>query len=386
MRQRVEYPDDFFADTRMSFGDHIEELRTRMLNALKALMFCMCIGFVLDGIGTQLDLPWFGLGRPVLAMIQQPVEDAMQNFYNERIWDESEKLRPVPTTWEERREREQERKKFLSSRLNLQNDKSVEAAKEVNNFSPLVIRIPREELLKKRDQKSDSDTIDITVQIPPLDLAILLTQATNKIGKSHALATMSAQEAFLVYVKVTLLCGVILASPIIFWQFWAFVGAGLYPHEREYVNKFLPFSLGLFIGGVILCQVWVIPGTVKGLLAFNSWLGLDPDLRLSEWLNLALLLPLVFGLSFQTPLVMLALNQIGLLSVEDYLAKWRHAVMLLTVFAVVVSPSPDVVTMLYLLIPMIALYFLGIYLCKLFPQPDWLSPEPGSEESREVAV
>ena len=84
-------------------------------------------------------------------------------------------------------------------------------------------------------------------------------------------------------------------------------------------------SVILFFSGVLLCQFWVLPGAVKALLKFNEFLGFDPDIRLNEWLGLAIILPLVFGLSFQTPLVMIFLNRIGVFSAKDYAAKWRYA-------------------------------------------------------------
>ena len=102
----------------------------------------------------------------------------------------------------------------------------------------------------------------------------------------------------------------------------------------------------LFILGVVLCQFVVLPGAVKALLKFNEWLGFDPDIRLREWLSLAIILPLVFGISFQTPLVMVFLNRIGMFTAQDYLSKWRHACMILAVFAAIITPTPDAVTML----------------------------------------
>ena len=76
--------------------------------------------------------------------------------------------------------------------------------------------------------------------------------------------TLSAQEAFVVYFKVSILCGIVLASPFIFYQFWAFVGAGLYPHEKRYVYSVLPASVTLFLAGVTLCQLVVHPSAVRG--------------------------------------------------------------------------------------------------------------------------
>jgi sec-independent protein translocase protein TatC len=186
-----------------------------------------------------------------------------------------------------------------------------------------------------------------------------------------------------VYFKVSILCSIVLASPFILYQFWAFVGAGLYPHEKKHVYSLFGPSVALFLAGVFLCQFLVLPGAVKALLGFNEWLGLDPEIRLREWLGLALILPLVFGVSFQTPLVMFALNRLGMFTAADYLSKWRHAIMVLAVFAAIITPTPDVVTMMYLFVPMFGLYLVGIAVCHFFP-PQFEEEE--AEAAEEVAV
>ncbi len=128
----------------------------------------------------------------------------------------------------------------------------------------------------------------------------------------------------------------------------------------------------------------VLPGAVKALLKFNEWLGFDPDIRLNEWLGLAVILPLVFGISFQTPLVMVFLNRIGMFTAQDYISKWRQACMVLAVFAAVITPTPDVVTMLYLFVPMFGLYLLGIVICHYFPGV--IEEDEEVEAAEEVAV
>lgn len=189
----------------------------------------------------------------------------------------------------------------------------------------------------------------------------------------------------MVYFKVSLMCGVVIASPIIFYQFWAFIAAGLYPHEKKYVHRYLPFSIGLFVIGIALCQFVVLPGAVKALLGFNNFLDLDPDIRLNEWLGFALILPLVFGVSFQTPLVMFVLSRIGMFTYHDYWSKWRYALIILAAFSAIITPTPDAVTMLYLLVPLFGLYMFGIGLCYVFPGTirDW---DEDAEDESQVAV
>jgi sec-independent protein translocase protein TatC len=187
-----------------------------------------------------------------------------------------------------------------------------------------------------------------------------------------------------VYFKVSLICGVILASPMIFYQIWAFVSAGLYPHEKRHVRLYLPASLGLFLIGVAICQFLVLPGAIKALLSFNDWVDFDPDLRVNEFLSFAILLPLVFGISFQTPLVMLFMNRIGLFDWQSYLRKWRVAFFVMAIFSAIITPTPDAVTMMYLFVPMFGLYLLGVAIVYFFPAR-W-SRDEDADEAANVAV
>ena len=173
---------------------------------------------------------------------------------------------------------------------------------------------------------------------------------------------------FMVYMKVSLICAVALAGPWMLYQIWQFVAAGLYPHEKRLVHVNLPLSIGLFFGGVALCEFVVLPTGVDYLMSFNDWLGYEPEPRLSDWLSFALLMPLVFGVAFQTPLVMVFLERIGLFSMEGYRRHRRLAIFLLAVLAAVISVTPDYYSMLALTVPLWGLYEVGILLCRASPR------------------
>ena len=189
----------------------------------------------------------------------------------------------------------------------------------------------------------------------------------------------------MVWFKVCLMTGLVIGSPWIFWQVWSFVAAGLYPHEKRLVHLYLPLSLGLFLAGVAICELFVIPKAIEALLWFNEWMGFKPDLRLNEWLGFAIFMPVIFGLSFQTPLVMLFLSKIGIVDANTFRNKRRVAWFLMAVFAAVITPSTDALSMLFLWVPMSLLFELGILLIKMQPQPPSLdSEEPESQELVEV--
>lgn len=350
-RRYPEYDEDFFKDTRMSFGDHLEELRTRMWKAIKGLGLCLIIGFILDGIGDRAGIPWLGIGRPMLKVITDPVKEQVKEFYADRANAAKEKLKDA-------------------------------RVRDDNSRIRKTVELPGSFHIDQFPGQEGPVELRGTFTFTESEIAIAASDGDRDADLTSQLKGMGIMEAFMVYFKVSLLCGVILACPWIFYQMWSFIGAGLYPHEKRLVNVYLPYSIGLFIVGCLLCQFLVMPRAVDAMLAFYKWLDIEPDMRLNEWLSFALLMPLVFGISFQTPLVMMFLNKIGVVTYETHKRTWRYAMFGLAVGTALLCPSTDVVSWLSLFIPTFGLYLVGILICYLKP-PGLGVPE---EEEEEVGV
>jgi len=378
-------PYDFFAETRMSFGDHIEELRAHLWKAIGGLLLCLFLGFILDGIGYVTDWPlypgaktshlrasyWvaritgdpvnpgerlkFGIGVPLMQIIQDPVEEALTNFYDNQEKKALEQAKEDGT-----------------------------AAAKANEPTQIEMIFSREDL-ERMGLKLDKDVEKVPTKpwIRPLEVKDKLSPA-EKVIRPRALTTLSVQEALVVYFKVSLVSGLVIGSPWVFWQIWSFVAAGLYPHEKRLIHVYLPVSLGLFLAGVVLCQFLVMPQAVAAMLWFNEWLGMTPDLRLNEWLSFAIFMPLVFGISFQTPLVMLFMGKLGIVDIDWFKGKRKFAWFFMAVFAAVITPSPDAVSMLLLTIPMCLLYELGIFMIKMSPAPELVDEPSETDELIEV--
>ena len=198
------------------------------------------------------------------------------------------------------------------------------------------------------------------VQIELVDLEVWESTRINT-------QALKVEESFMVWIKAALIAGIVIASPWIFYQVWIFVAAGLYPHERRHIHLYLPISLILFLSGILLAYFGVFQPVLMFLFTFNASMGIDPQPRIGEWLNFVMILPLGFGIAFQLPLVMLFLNRIGLFGVEAYLSKWRIAVLVIFVVAMLLTPA-DPISMLMLAAPLTVLYFGGILLCKWMPR------------------
>jgi sec-independent protein translocase protein TatC len=352
MPAQHDYSEDLFADTRMTFGEHIEELRAHLLRAIKGLIFCLTIGFVLDGIGLLIGSDKIGIGRPMMDVITAPVTRELRAFYNRRL----EKL-----------EKEAEEKD--------------QAAVETTRPRPIKLTLSpqAQAAILRRSVPEDAGPVEIEVLVNPVQLYKFMQPVTNVV-RGPELAALTVTEPFVVYFKVSILCGLVIASPYVFYQLWSFIAAGLYPHEKRLVHYFLPFSTGLFVIGAVFCEFYIIPKSIEALLWFNEWLNVAPELRLNDWLSFAIMLPVVFGLSFQTPLVMLFLNWIGVMTAASFLSYWRIAVFVLAVLAAVITPTPDAFNWFLMWAPMMGLYVLGIGLCKLSEkrrgQEDYDVPEP----------
>ena len=201
-------------------------------------------------------------------------------------------------------------------------------------------------------------------QMPPFKADLVPIEIWEN-GEFEPLA-LGVAEPFTVWLKAGLFTALILSGPWIFFQIWSFVASGLYPHEQKHIHVFLPISILLFVSGVLLAFYFVFQPVLGFLFSFNRSMGIAPEMRINDWLSFVMFLPLGFGLAFQLPLVMLFMNRIGLFTVENYLSKWRVAVLVIFVLAMFLTPA-DPISMLLLAIPLTFLYFLGVAMCKWMP-------------------
>jgi sec-independent protein translocase protein TatC len=367
MSHGTQDPEDFFSDTRMSFGDHLEDLRTHLLRAVIGFVLILILVFVFDGVGAVTSTN-FGIGRPVMDLITRPVELALQEYYEkraEKVIEEAAKENPS-----------------LPDNVAFAQPVDIEVSSD-----DLAKEMARRFNVTPREKQDDdaAEYVTIKAKVKPVQVAKGIQPALMKMGPKPSVMTLTIMEAMMVYFKVALMCGLVLGSPWLFWQIWSFVAAGLYPHEKKYVHIYGPFSLGLFVSGVLLCEFIVIPKAIMALLWFNEWLNIEPNFRLEDWLSFAIMLPLIFGISFQLPLVMLFLERIGIARIEMYRGYRRIAIFLMAILVIVILPTNDLVTFFLLWVPMCLLYELGILLCAYGRKPNEFGiEEPDSQEMVEV--
>ena len=331
--------EDLFQNSTMTFGEHLEELRACLIKATMGLLVAVLIGFA--------------IARPFVHLIEQPLKRALANYYSNRAVETFD-------TWTPRIEGgpalPYSRREVIDA---VENHGMSFELREVHahRLARVLGTAPAAAAGSVEDEKAGFGMDDL--------VPVLLWQPMVKDSRV-SITTLSAQEAFGMYVKAALLVGVVLASPWIFYQLWTFVAAGLFPHEKRYVHVFLPMSIGLFLAGVFLAFFFVFDFVLDYLLQFNAWLGLDPDPRISEWMGFVLILPIGFGIGFQLPLVMLFLERIGIVDVDTYASQWRMAIVIIFVVSAILTPA-DPYSLLFLAIPLCLLYFGGLAICRWLP-------------------
>jgi len=330
--------DDLFQSSTMTFGEHLEELRGCLMRAAAGLAMGVLVGLV--------------LAKPFVRLVEEPLKRALGDYYSRRALDTAAGWTGSPLPYSEAEIRDAIENRGLSFEL-----REVHPERLARMLGQTPAGGPNDAAASSPAAAATPERFDTDELVP-----IMLWQPLARDARV-SITTLSAQEAFGIYVKAAILVGLVLASPWIFWQLWMFVAAGLYPHEKRLVHVFLPASLGLFLAGAGLAFFFVFDFVLDYLLAFNEWLGLDPDPRISEWMSFVLVLPVGFGLGFQLPLVMLFLERIGVFDAAAYTSQWRIAILVICVVSALLTPA-DPYSMLFLAVPLSLLYFGGVAMCR----------------------
>lgn len=172
-------------------------------------------------------------------------------------------------------------------------------------------------------------------------------------GRDVRLVVSGVTDAFMLQVKIAVIAGLVLSSPVWIYQLWAFVTPGLHSKERRWVYVLAAVSVPLFLAGVVLAYV-VMPKGLEVLLGFTPQ-NVGNYLPVDRYLSFFIRMVLVFGVAFLTPLFIVGLNVIGVLSGKTLAKAWRYIIFGVFVFAAVATPTGDPITMMLLATPMMVL-------------------------------
>ena len=182
------------------------------------------------------------------------------------------------------------------------------------------------------------------------------------IAPAGHLVFTAPTDAFSAYMTVGSIMALLLSSPVICYQIWAFVGGALKPSEKKFVLVFAPLSLLFFIAGGAFAFFVTVPMAYKFLMSFASD-SLVPMVTIKNYLGFLGHMIVAFGAAFELPLILAFLAKIGIASPEYLRQKRRHAIIIILIAASLLAP-PDIMSMLVLAVPLMILYEVGIVFVK----------------------
>jgi sec-independent protein translocase protein TatC len=200
--------------------------------------------------------------------------------------------------------------------------------------------------------------------IAPMIKALHNAHLDEKLIYTHPAAYLNLMISFGIYM------GIALASPYVLYQIWLFVAPALYKHERGAITGFLFSAVFLFFAGVAFGYFVALPRVLYFLVSFQGMplpfishvkpADVVPMISVSEYFDLTLTILLVLGLLFELPVLVFFLSLFGIVTPKFLLSNFRYAMLVITVVAAIVTPTPDAMTMLLFMSPMIVLYFVSV--------------------------
>ncbi len=176
------------------------------------------------------------------------------------------------------------------------------------------------------------------------------------------LTAITPMEQFnVIYLKLPLLVSIFVGSPWIFYQVWAFISPGLYKREKKWAIPFIFCTAGLFITGGCFAYFVAFRYGLEFLLGIGRDVHVTPFVSINEYFDLFVNVTLGVGLVFEMPVIIFFLTLLRLASPRFLLRHSRYAILAITVIAAVVTPTPDVFNMMLFAVPMVLLFFVGLF-------------------------
>ncbi len=199
------------------------------------------------------------------------------------------------------------------------------------------------------------------------------------MGQGEKLIFTGLAEAFFTYLKVAFVAGLMLAAPVLFYQFWMFVSPGLYRHEKRLLVPAIALCSFCFLAGAAFGYYIVFPYGFRFFLGFASEI-IRPLPSMEEYLGFALKMLLAFGLVFEMPLMLTLMARMGLVSVGFLRKNRKYAILLFFILAAVLTP-PDVVSQFMMALPLMLLYEISILGARLVGRHKRSEEEAASVEA-----
>ncbi len=328
---------------QMSFLDHLDELRKRLMYSVAAI----AVAFVLC----------FAFSKQIYRFLSIPVIKQLQ------ITERKQQAASGQISLDQLRDGEIVQYTFTQetaiSGVKIPLGTTVQVKKITKDNKPMLVLAQRWGVGRNLLQ-------------PETSIYQIMVEGESQIiydNVKNQLVLRTVTAPFMIYMMVALYTGIALAIPFLFYQVWAFISPGLYKHEKRYIVPVLVMATIFFALGASFAYKIAFPAACDYLLGWATEGGFQTLLDAEEYLNLIIMIMLGLGLVFQIPTIAFILGRIGLLTPGMMLRSWRYAVIGIAIIAAVLTPTPDAVNMIMFAAPMLGLYFLSIGIVWLFGKP-----------------
>jgi sec-independent protein translocase protein TatC len=190
--------------------------------------------------------------------------------------------------------------------------------------------------------------------------AFMIAPLKQNLQPGQSLIGTGVAEAFFIEMKVGLVGGVFVASPVIFYQIWGFLAPGLLGDEKKLVVPFVVCATLFFLSGAAFCYYVVLPVAFGYFVEQYQSLGVAPEIRIGEYFSFFFRMILAFGVTFELPVFTFFLVRVGVVNYRLMWRSFRYAIVLIFIAAAILTPTPDVINQTLLAAPMLLLYLLSI--------------------------
>jgi sec-independent protein translocase protein TatC len=202
-------------------------------------------------------------------------------------------------------------------------------------------------------------------------------------GNLKMMSALKPTETFMLSMKLSFYAGIVLAFPLLLLFILQFVLPGLHRHEKRVLWPAMAVGFGLFLGGVLFAYFGVLPRALEFFYEWSGSLGVSNDWRIGEYISFAMQFTLLFGLAFELPVVVMVFVKLGMLTYETMSSTRSYAIVAIFIAAAVLTPTPDIMTLLLMALPMIVLYEICIWLAWLDRRNNRLAGEREAREREE---
>ena len=185
------------------------------------------------------------------------------------------------------------------------------------------------------------------------------------LGANATFYQIKLMAPMLIYLKTSFILAILFSVPLLLYILWGFIAPAVDVSMERYGKLMIAFATLLFWGGLALCWFTVFENFLRVFLIMFQPPDIDTKLPIDEYYDVFFNIHLIFGLSFELPVVLILLGRLGFVSSNFLLAKWRETLVILSVFSAILSPGPDVFSMMMLFAPLIILFFASILIMRI---------------------